>query len=174
MDFTWLSNDAEEVLADEMEKAISGRHYEQIKTLVHAGANPDHQEANFGMTPLIMAAIKGDAEFTRILLEKGGLDLERKNGHGNTALKMAIMNKHTPVVRLLVDAGAEASDDCRGYAEAKSSAVILQILDESPEIRHRLADEATREKLRHDTVALKQAAVRAARPHRVTLKGHRL
>ena len=44
---------------------------EGVRTLVEGGANPNEELDSDGLTPLHLAAMNGDSEFIRILLERG-------------------------------------------------------------------------------------------------------
>jgi ankyrin repeat protein len=85
-----------------------------------------------GMTPLLWAAFQGDAELTRVLLERGA-DPEVKASCGATALMLAAERGHLAVVRLLV---VPADADARGEALRKAASaghleLLVWLLDEA-------------------------------------------
>jgi hypothetical protein len=59
-----------------------------------------------GMTPLIIAVMSGNAAIVAALLENGA-DVNAKAAFGATALRIAAMEKHQDIVRLLKQAGAK-------------------------------------------------------------------
>ena len=58
-----------------------------------------------GDTCLHLAAIRGDEEAVKLLLD-AGLDVDAKGDMGNTALHYALTRKHLPVAVLLIERGA--------------------------------------------------------------------
>lgn len=56
--------------------------------------------------PLVTAARTGQAEMVAKLLLCPGIDIERKDGQGRTALWHAVKEEHDDVVAVLVEAGA--------------------------------------------------------------------
>ncbi len=57
-------------------------------------------------TPLMRAALKGDLETARRLLAAGG-KVEALNADGNNALWLACVDKHAPMIDLLIVAGID-------------------------------------------------------------------
>ncbi len=72
--------------------------------LLERGADYSIPSAN-GFTPLLSAVKSGNLPIARKLLAKGA-DLEHKNNSGQTALKIAQLNKHPAMIGLLERAGA--------------------------------------------------------------------
>ncbi|WP_339045609.1 ankyrin repeat domain-containing protein [Candidatus Mesenet endosymbiont of Agriotes lineatus] len=60
----------------------------------------------FGSTPLHLAAIKGHIEVAKILYGSGA-NIDKQDKKGNTALIIATKNNHTPLVRFLLQRGAD-------------------------------------------------------------------
>lgn len=77
-----------------------------VRTLLAAGADPNHPDPASGLTPLMFAAGRGDVETVAALVAAGALvdALDRKAGTG--ALHKACQGGHFPVAEQLVAAGA--------------------------------------------------------------------
>jgi len=76
-----------------------------LRLLCEAGAKVDALDDN-GWSALMLAAFRGDAGVTEILLEHRA-DTEIKGGYGYTALILAAEKGHEKVVKLLCKAGAD-------------------------------------------------------------------
>lgn len=86
-------------------------------------------------TPLMFAAAAGDAEFGRQLLARHA-NINARNSNGDTALLLALWNRHPAVAEMLIAAGADArlaNDDGRTALFAAAmhgdSAVCKLLLD---------------------------------------------
>jgi len=75
-----------------------------VKTLLDRGADVNARERNVP-TALICAAQRGDPNIVKLLLSRGA-DVHAAQW-GKTSLRKAKMNRHTAVVRLLKEAGAD-------------------------------------------------------------------
>ncbi|MCG8458612.1 MAG: ankyrin repeat domain-containing protein [Holophagales bacterium] len=75
---------------------------EVVRTLLEAGASPDHGGA---LTPLEAAVLEGDPEIVRLLIDAGA-DLNRRSGDGFTPLMSASMAGDEELARMLLEAGA--------------------------------------------------------------------
>lgn len=53
--------------------------------------------------PLIISSINGNIDIVRLLLSVKGIDINKSDSHGYTALKWACLNGHTEVVKLLLN-----------------------------------------------------------------------
>lgn len=109
--------------------------YLEVDGYLNKGADVNCRD-NYGLTPLIWAAIQGHEEVVRLLLERGG-DVEAKNNNGDTALLWASVMGHKGVVELLLDRGANADLGERGSgvtalmaAAAEGHADVAQVLME--------------------------------------------
>jgi ankyrin repeat protein len=75
-----------------------------VTELLAAGASPNASES-FGITPLMVAAIRGDARSVRLLLDAGAY-VNATDLYGTTALAHAAAYAGADVIELLVAAGA--------------------------------------------------------------------
>jgi ankyrin repeat protein len=96
--------------------AIENRDTEWAGYLLQQGANPNLALRN-GDTPLIAAARIGSQEVTEWLLGLGAR-VNETNRMGETALIVAVQGRQVPVVRILLDAGADPdkADSAAGYS----------------------------------------------------------
>jgi peptidoglycan/LPS O-acetylase OafA/YrhL len=88
-------------------------HAAVLQRLEAAEAKINEPEGQYGVTPIAWAALAGDAESVRILLDHGA-DLNARNRDGSTALHSAAFLGRTDVVQLLLERGADPnarSDD---------------------------------------------------------------
>jgi ankyrin repeat protein len=83
-------------------------HLAIAETLLNAGAFVDSR-ANLGITPLITAAVNGNLEIIRLLVQRGATIHARAEGAENsTTLMIAVELGHRDVVAFLVHSGASA------------------------------------------------------------------
>jgi ankyrin repeat protein len=77
-----------------------------VSDLITLGANVDWQdEDNSNQTPLHKAAMKGNEEITRMLIDAGA-DVNVQNRNGETPLHWAARYRKVEIARMLIDAGA--------------------------------------------------------------------
>lgn len=89
--------------------AVGYNQRDMVKLLLEHGAKVDQQEENGILgTPLIFAAIEGNADIARDLLAAGA-NVNSRTFHGATALIEAVKDKHTALVPLLLQAGADVN-----------------------------------------------------------------
>jgi ankyrin repeat protein len=86
--------------------ASMGTGHPIVRFLLENGGDPSLATAN-GQTPLMAAAIRGDVQTMRGLIEKK-IDVNAKNGAGETALVLAAANGSSEAVKLLLANGADA------------------------------------------------------------------
>lgn len=72
------------------------------------GVDPNLADQEFGIIPLSWAALYGDAEIVRLLIERGA-NVNGKNNDGYRPLHSAAFLGHVQVVDLLLQQGADAS-----------------------------------------------------------------
>ena len=81
---------------------------DRVRTLLYA--NVDTNERNFaGITPLTVAAEKGNLEIVTLLVDNGKADVNLPSSYGVTPLIAAAAAGNTDVARYLVKKGADAS-----------------------------------------------------------------
>ncbi|GIW87841.1 MAG: glucan biosynthesis protein [Isosphaeraceae bacterium] len=120
---------------------------QQVRGLIAAGGDVNRPDSQFGAPPLVWAALRGDLETTRLLLDAGA-DPNRSSADRSTALHSAAFFGQAEIVRLLLDRGADvnarqaagatpldsASADL-GYTQGL--AAFLGMTLESPEVLER-------------------------------------
>lgn len=79
----------------------------KLEELLNAGGNLNGMD-EVGYTPLMAAAVAGQADTARCLL-KHGADVNLKNRLQETALMLAAQKGHAELVQILLDAGADKS-----------------------------------------------------------------
>jgi hypothetical protein len=80
--------------------------HDRAAELLRGGADPD-RSARYGITPLMVAAIRGDVSSTRLLLDAGA-HMRITDGYGRTALVLAAQYGHARVIEVLLESGASA------------------------------------------------------------------
>jgi len=85
--------------------------------------------------PLSIASNKGCIEIVRIFLQHGGLELEERDGDGKTALTCAVQQKHLPICKLLLSAGAKlpSGESCPGLSAVVQEVQIERLTQELKE-----------------------------------------
>jgi len=94
--------------AGDLFAAVSSGDVVALTKLLAEGANVNTKEPTGGSTPLIFAAIAGQAGVAKILIDKGA-DVKAKNNDGNTALHTAAFFCKAEVVALLIEKGADVN-----------------------------------------------------------------
>lgn len=96
--------------------AISDRRADWMRFLLQKGADPDVSARN-GDTPLIAAARIGFTEAASELVRRKA-KVDAANRMNETALIIAVQGRHTPIVKLLLEAGADPDrpDSAAGYS----------------------------------------------------------
>ncbi len=89
---------------------------ETLPVLLGAGANIDVQDDN-GMTPLHIAAERGDPRLVKLLLDAGA-DIEKNEKHGMTPLLKAASKGTAETVQAFIDAGADLTARDNGGSSA--------------------------------------------------------
>jgi len=97
-----------------------------VRFVVDNGGRDVDEKGADGRTPLMQAALRGDAPLVRFLLCRSAL-IHQRDREGNTALHLAMRGKHTDVVLLLLRAGA-----CTAFANAAGETVDLRDLGTAP------------------------------------------
>ncbi|MEY3459239.1 MAG: Glucans biosynthesis protein [Planctomycetota bacterium] len=87
-------------------EAIRARDLLKLSEQISGGVGADAVDPEFGCRLLAWAAMHGDVDASRLLLDSGA-DLDGRNVDGSTALHCAVFTGHPEVVRLLLDRGAD-------------------------------------------------------------------
>ena len=94
-------------------------HPDAAKSLIDMGSHIDAVSAlDDGTTPLMLAAESGRERTVRVLVQSGA-DVNRVDGAGNTALRLALIQMHYDVVHTLVVAGAQPIKSHAEEAQSK-------------------------------------------------------
>ena len=106
--------------------AVNGNFVLFTKELIAAGADVNKRDTSSGRTPLIDAAMNGNAEIVRMLLETGADKNARVVLYGQeldeNALTAAVNNEHAEIADILRRAGAEGITPGAPSAEAEQAA----------------------------------------------------
>lgn len=81
---------------------------EAIQQHIEAGSNLNERDTMGGASPLITAAVFGQSEVAKALIEAGA-DVNFTNNEGSTALITAAAFGHFEVARALIEAGADVN-----------------------------------------------------------------
>jgi hypothetical protein len=97
--------------------APDGGHCEIVEWLLNRGADPNLREDEGFLTPLHVAAGRGQVEISRMLLQHK-VDQNALDKHGQTPLHLASQQGHIDVARLLLEHGVDvnAQDNNRSTA----------------------------------------------------------
>jgi len=89
----------------------------EIATTLLRQPNPRDNKRDFlGITPLIWTAICGQAEVTKLLLERQTVNPDKQDGYfGRTALSWAAVEGHQRIVRLLLEWASPKPDGTDGW-----------------------------------------------------------
>ncbi len=88
-----------------LQAAVSSQHTAVALLLIEKGANVNLHDARY-LYPIHNAAFQGDSDVVKALIAaKAGLDVQILDS-GRTALHWAVENEFAPVIRALIDAGA--------------------------------------------------------------------
>lgn len=102
--------------------AVASGNEEALRQHIEAGTDINTKDPFGGSSPLITAAVFGQTEMARILIESGA-DLNFQNKDGSTALISAAFFGRPEIVRLLLDAGADKTIENKYGATAYASVV---------------------------------------------------
>jgi len=106
----YVSDESE---APDLWKAIEAHDLGGVRRSLEAGADPGRLDKVLGVSPLAMAAMRGDLDLARLLLDKGA-QVDARNADGSTPLHGAAFLGRVELLELLLDRGAAA--DARSAA----------------------------------------------------------
>jgi len=129
--------DEPELAAPDLWEALDSGDPGRVRQSLEAGANADQLDEVLGVSPLSMAAMKGDLELARLLLASGA-SVDVRNKDGSTPLHGAAFLGRIEALELLLDQGADpeaksaASDTALGATQVpweitEAIASLLQI-----------------------------------------------
>jgi hypothetical protein len=110
-----------------LHEAITRGDVGTVRQMVEAGADLDVREPSGGSSPLITAAVFGQTEAARLLIEAGA-DVNLQNNEGSTALLTAAFFANPEIVELLLAAGADKT--LRNYMGASAIDVVTAPFEE--------------------------------------------
>ena len=90
----------------QLQGAVWIKHPPMVEALVEAGADPNGMP---NYPPLGTAGFRGNSRIVECLLAQPGIEVDKRNIDGYTALMSAAGQGHTRVVELLLEAGADPS-----------------------------------------------------------------
>lgn len=100
--------------------AVASGNEAALRQHIAAGTDINMKDPFGGSSPLITAAVFGQTDMARILIESGA-DLEFRNNDGSTPLITAAFFGRPEIVRLLLDAGADKTIENKYGATAYES-----------------------------------------------------
>lgn len=130
---------------DEILIAARDNRTEQVMDLVRRGMDPNTSDPS-GMTLLMFAANNGNMELLDFLL-RNRANTMKYNRYGDTALALAALRGHAPIVRRLIEAGADLSGP--GWAPLQYAAfaghadVVRLLLAKKPDLDKRAPNRQT-------------------------------
>ncbi len=99
-----------------------------------------------GHTPLMRAALDGNTESVRELINQGA-DINRRDDSGRTALMFAVVNRHYETMKVLLEHGADVNARSKqggtalmGAAMAGELSMVQALLDKGADLDARLHD----------------------------------
>lgn len=109
--------------------AAAEGHEETVQSLLDNETSANLQDRS-GQTALHKAVRYGRYEMVRLLLGKGGANIDQIDNEGMTAIHIAVEKGHKDIVLLLLQKGADISESARRLAKSKR--------DQNPEINQLL------------------------------------
>ena len=102
------------------------------------------EQYGHGHTPLMRAALDGNTESVKELINQGG-DINQRDDNGRTALMFAVVNRHYETMKVLLEHGADVnarSDKggtaLMGAASAGELRMVQALLDKGADLDARL------------------------------------
>ena len=99
-----------------------------------------------GDTPLMQAALDGDTESVKALINQGA-DINQKDDNGRTALMFAVLNRHYEAMKVLLEHGAdvnarsiEGGTALMGAAMAGELSMVQALLDKGADTHATLSE----------------------------------
>ena len=130
-------------------EAVKELDVETTRQMLAQGADPNVAFEPTQQTPLLLAALLGNMEIMRMLIDKGA-DINHVDNGGFTALTYAAKEGHYDIAKMLVDLGAEldhrvkipGKKNALEYARSKDSTKrIAALIEEAPGKRAQVLDQ---------------------------------
>ena len=123
-----------------LKRAIEGHHPEAAKAIIDSGKADLNGKDRDGKTPLIIAAINGEAQIAEALVAKG-VDIKAKDKDDRTALHAAILMGQKELATMLIEKGA----DVNGADKSGQTPLTLAQQRGQPEIAELLKQKGAKE-----------------------------
>lgn len=94
-------------------QAVELEDVDGVRELIKLQVPLDQLNGKGGLSPLMVAAVKGNAKIISMLVNTGA-NINQTNKWGHNALTLAVVNGHTEVVRMLLKAGIGANQRIYG------------------------------------------------------------
>ena len=126
--FPQTQTNPKQELNDQLFEAVRKGDAAAVTAALDRGADVN-AKFRYGTTALFKAAERGNAEVTKVLLDRGADVNVKDTFYRSTAMSWALQNDHLDVVRLLLQKGAEGSDDVlmSGVQEGKEDVVKMAL-----------------------------------------------
>src|SRR5215813_10926156 len=113
-------------LNDQLYEAVRKGDVAGVTAALDKGADVN-AKFRYGTTALFKAAERGNAEITKILLDRGVDTKVKDTFYGATAMSWAIDGKHVAVVRLILEKNADEVEDVLLTGVRESNAELAKI-----------------------------------------------
>src|SRR6266850_6950730 len=104
------------------------------------------EEYGHGHTPLMRAALDGNTQSVKELINQGG-DINQRDDNGRTALMFAVVNRHYETMKVLLEYGADVNAKSNkggtalmGAASAGDLRMVQALLDKGADLHARLPE----------------------------------
>jgi len=104
------------------------------------------EESDDGHTPLMRAALDGNTETVKELIDQGA-DINERDENGRTALMFAVMNTHYETMKVLLEYGADVNAKSNkggtalmGAASAGDLRMVQSLLDKGADVHPTLPE----------------------------------
>lgn len=114
--------------------AVRAADAKAVKAALDSGADVN-TATEYGATPLLFAADRGNVEVVRLLLDRGANVNATDLFYGSKPMEWAAMNGHTEVVRLFLDGGATGVGDVLRSAAAQGKIDMVRAVLDSGKVK---------------------------------------
>jgi ankyrin repeat protein len=124
--FFQTATPSKQELNDQLYEAVRKGDVAAVTSALDHGADVN-AKFRYGTTALFKAAERGNAEITKILLDRGADSKVKDTFYGATAMSWAIDGKHVQVVRLLLEKNTDEIEDVLLSGMRASNADLVKI-----------------------------------------------